>query len=50
MELSTKLLADVVESYLAALSLDQGLHKTEQFLEKHLFPKLKVSYVIMGEG
>ena len=43
MELSTKIMADVVESFLAALSLDQGLDRTEEFLERHLFPKLQVS-------
>ncbi len=37
-----KIRADVVESYLAALTLDQGLDRTERFLEEHLFPRLKV--------
>ena len=42
--LSVKILADVVESYLAALTLDQGLEAVEKFLQVHLFPKLSVSY------
>ena len=42
MELTVKLQADVVESFLAALTLDQGLAAAEQFLDKHLFPKLMV--------
>lgn len=42
-ELSVKIMADVVESFLAALTFDQGLDTAEKFLEKYLFPRLKVS-------
>lgn len=45
-ELSTKIMADIVESFMAVLSLDQGIQKMEQFLEKHIFPKLQVSYKV----
>ena len=37
-----KIMADVVESYLGALTLDQGLEVAEQFLKVHLFPSLSV--------
>ncbi|XP_064395446.1 ribonuclease 3-like isoform X3 [Halichondria panicea] len=40
LDLSVKLQADVVESFLAALTLDKGLSETEKFLEEYLFPKL----------
>ena len=36
-------MADVVESYLGALTLDQGLEAAEHFLQVHLFPTLSVS-------
>ena len=42
-EISVKIMADVVESYLGALMLDQGLEAAEQFLQVHLFPTLSVS-------
>ena len=46
-EVGGKILADVVESYLAALLLDKGLPFCKKFLEICLFPKLSVSiYVI----
>ena len=38
-----KILADVVESFLAALLLDKGLAFAKRFLEVSLFPKLAVS-------
>ena len=38
-----KILADVVESFLAALLLDKGLTFAKRFLEVSLFPKLAVS-------
>lgn len=38
-------MADVVESYLGALTLDQGLEAAENFLQVHLFPTLSVSDV-----
>lgn len=41
-EISVKIMADVVESYLGALTLDQGLEVAEQFLKVHLFPSLSV--------
>lgn len=34
------ILADVFESFLGALYLDQGYEKVIQFLEKHVFPKI----------
>ncbi|ANE47510.1 ribonuclease III [Paenibacillus swuensis] len=34
------LLADVFESFIGALYLDQGLLAVQQFLDRHLFPKL----------
>lgn len=37
------MLADVVESYLAALMLDKGLDYCQTFLEVCLFPKLLAS-------
>ena len=37
-----KLQADVVESFLAALTLDKGLCAAERFLDEHLFPNLLV--------
>ena len=37
------MLADVVESFLAALLLDKGLEFAQKFLEVCLFPKLAVS-------
>jgi len=40
-----KIFADLVESYLGALTLDKGLAKAEEFLNKHLFSRLKVSSV-----
>lgn len=43
MKLSDKVLADVVESFLAALLLDKGLEFAQKFLEVCLFPKLTVS-------
>ena len=43
MEISVKIMADVVESFLGALMLDQGLEEVEKFLQAHLFPKLSVS-------
>ena len=43
MEISVKIMADVVESFLGALALDQGLEEVEKFLQTHLFPKLSVS-------
>ena len=42
-EISVKIMADVVESYLGALTLDQGLEAAERFLQVHLFPTLTVS-------
>ena len=42
-KLSDKVLADVVESFLAALLLDKGLEFAQKFLEVCLFPKLTVS-------
>ena len=42
-KLSDKVLADVVESFLAALLLDKGLEFAQKFLEVCLFPKLAVS-------
>jgi ribonuclease-3 len=39
-EVGTKILADVVESYLAALLLDKGLDYCQKFLQVCLFPKL----------
>ena len=42
-EISVKIMADIVESYLGALTLDQGLEAAEQFLQVHLFPTLSVS-------
>jgi ribonuclease-3 len=39
-EIGVKILADVVESYLAALLLDKGLDYCQKFLEVCLFPKL----------
>ncbi|MFC5558025.1 ribonuclease III [Ureibacillus thermophilus] len=36
------LLADVFESYIGALYLDQGLEKVFQFLERVVFPKVEV--------
>lgn len=42
-EISVKIMADVVESYLGALTLDQGLEAAERFLQVHLFPTLSVS-------
>ena len=45
-----KIMADVVESYIAALTLDQGLERAEQFLEEHLFPRLKVSRLLATAG
>lgn len=41
-EISIKIMADVVESYLGALTLDQGLAAADKFLQVHLFPKLSV--------
>lgn len=41
--ISVKIMADVVESYLGALTLDQGLEEAEKFLQVHLFPKLSVN-------
>ena len=41
-----KILADVVESYLAALLLDKGLDYCRKFLEACLFPKLMVAIII----
>ncbi|GIP33014.1 ribonuclease III [Paenibacillus sp. J2TS4] len=38
------LLADVFESFVGALYLDQGLEEVKSFLHKHMFPKLS------GEG
>ncbi len=46
LDLSVKLQADVVESFLAALTLDKGLSETEKFLEEYLFPKLLVCIII----
>ena len=42
MPLTGKILADVVESFLAALYLDKGFKYAECFLETVLFPKLEV--------
>jgi dsRNA-specific ribonuclease len=42
-DISVKIMADVVESYLGALTLDQGLEAAERFLQVHLFPTLSVS-------
>jgi ribonuclease-3 len=39
-EVGVKILADVIESYLAALLLDKGLDYCQRFLEVCLFPKL----------
>jgi len=39
-QLSDKVLADLVESFLAALLLDKGLQFAQKFLEVCLFPKL----------
>ena len=44
-EVGVKILADVIESYLAALLLDKGLDYCQKFLEVCLFPKLLVSVV-----
>ena len=41
-----KILADVVESFLAALLLDKGLVFAKRFLEVSLFPKLAVSFFL----
>ena len=41
-EVGTKILADVVESYVAALLLDMGLDYCQKFLQVCLFPKLTV--------
>ena len=41
--MSDKVLADLVESFLAALLLDKGLQFAQKFLEVCLFPKLAVS-------
>lgn len=41
--LTGKILADVMEAFLAALLLDKGLHFAQRFLQVCLFPKLKVS-------
>ena len=36
------LLADVFESFVGALYLDQGLDAVKSFLERHMFPKLEL--------
>lgn len=46
-EISGKIMADVVESFLGALTLDQGLDVAEKFLGAHLFPKLSASGVLI---
>lgn len=43
-DIGVKILADVVESYLAALLLDKGLEFCRKFLEVCLFPKLLASF------
>ncbi len=45
--MSVKIMADVVESFLAAVTLDQGLNRAEKFLKGVLYPKLKVHKRIM---
>jgi dsRNA-specific ribonuclease len=45
-EVGVKILADVIESYLAALLLDKGLDYCQRFLEVCLFPKLLASDII----
>ena len=50
LELSVKILGDIFESYLAALTLDKGLESAESFLEKHLYPKLKVGGINKREN
>ena len=42
-ELTGKILADVVESFLAALLIDKGLVFAKKFLEVCLFSTLKVT-------
>ena len=42
MTVSSKMMADVVESFLAALVLDQGLMFAQKFCEVCIFPKLLV--------
>ncbi len=42
-DITVKIMADIVESYLGALTLDQGLEAAERFLQAHLFPTLYVS-------
>ena len=49
LDVSIKIKADLVESYLAALTLDKGLEKAEAFLNAHLFPKLKVKLNISSD-
>ena len=41
--MGVKILADVVESYLAALLLDKGLEYCQRFLEVCHFPRLLAS-------
>ena len=48
MEISVKIMADVVESFLGAVVLDRGLKEVEKFLQAHLFPKLSVSHKIFS--
>lgn len=44
--MGVKILADVVESYLAALLLDKGLDYCQKFLEVCLFSKLPASAIL----
>ena len=47
--LTEKVLADVVESFIAALYIDKGLEYAETFCEICLFPKLFVSYLQLAK-
>jgi ribonuclease-3 len=41
--------ADIVESFLGALFLDQGIEKTKEFLEEHIFRFIDDGYIFFSD-